>query len=422
MAMLTKENVLMKNLQRGFIISWAFGCIFYLLQYAIRSSPAVMIGELSTAFKLSPFQISSILGTYYYTYAAASLLAGVAYDRYGAKYPIAIGAGILCIGCLLFSYSGLVSGNAGRLLQGAGSAFSFTGCVYLASHGFPAKYIATAIGITQCMGMLGGSSGQFITGPLIENGLSVHLFWIIMGVACGVICLFLLFTTPRETTDPEKVSGSIIAPYKVVFSNPQSYLSGLISGLLFVPTTVFAMTWGISFLVGDRGMDRHAAVLASAMVPMGWVIGCPLLGFISDRIGRRKPVLIGGSLLMILCFTQLFFFPQLLPTLVTMLLFGIASGAAMLPYTVIKEANPDKVKGSATGGINFITFGVTSCLAPLFAKYYGKTLLATNGSEEHFQSAGIFLLAVISVALILSMLIRETGLKGKQHLVTGLAT
>jgi MFS family permease len=416
-AMESNSTLIMKKLQRGFVISWALGCIFYLLQYAIRSSPAVMMGELSAAFNLSPFQVSSILGTYYYSYAAASLLAGVAYDRYGAKYPIAIGAGILCIGCILFSYSGLVSGNIGRLLQGAGSAFSFTGCVYLAAHGFSAKYIATAIGFTQCMGMLGGSSGQFITGPLIENGLSVKLFWIIMGVVCGLVCLLLLLSTPKEEADPgaDKVSGNIIAPYKVVFTNPQSYLSGLISGLLFVPTTVFAMTWGISFLVIDRGMDRHAAVLASAMVPMGWVIGRPLLGFISDQLGRRKPVLIGGSLLMILCFLQLFILPQLLPTLVTMLLFGIASGAAMIPYTIIKEANPDKVKGSATGGINFITFGVTSCLGPLFAKFYGKTLLPATGSETHFQGAGIFLLVVIAIALVLSMLIRETGLQGKAN-------
>jgi MFS family permease len=417
--MSTNETIPMNKLQRGFIISWALGCIFYLLQYAIRSSPAVMIGELSAAFKLSPFQISSILGTYYYAYAIVSLLAGVAYDRFGAKYPIALGAGILCIGCLLFSFSGLVSGNVGRVLQGAGSAFSFTGCVYLAAHGFPAKYIATAIGFTQCMGMLGGSSGQFITGPLIENGLSVQLFWMVMGVACGLISLLLVFSTPKEIPEPgsPKISGNIIAPYKVVFSNPQSYLSGLISGLLFVPTTVFAMTWGISFLVGDRGMDRHAAVVASAMVPMGWVIGCPLLGFISDQIGRRKPVLVGGSLFMILAFLQLFFFPQLAPAAVTMFLFGVASGAAMIPYTIIKEANPDKVKGSATGGINFITFGVTSCLAPLFAKYYGKTLLALNGSEAHFQSAGIFLLGVIGLALLISLLIRETGMKSKVALV-----
>jgi len=414
----TQSALRSKELQRGFIISWVLGCIFYLLQYAIRSSPAVMIGELSDAFGMSAFKISSILGTYYYSYAIISLLAGVAYDRLGAKYPIALGAGILCLGCLLFSLSGEVSGYAGRFLQGAGSAFSFTGCVYLASRGFPAKYIATAIGATQCMGMLGGSSGQFITGPLIENGLTVRLFWIVMGAACGIICLLLVFTTPKEEEAgiQKKVQGNILVPYKVVFSNLQSYINGLISGLLFVPTTVFAMTWGISFLVTDRGIDRHAAVLASAMVPMGWVIGCPLLGFISDRIGRRKPVLIVGSLIMILCFLQLFFSAGSVPVVVTMLLFGIASGAAMIPYTMIKEANPDEVKGSATGGINFITFGVTSCLGPVFAAYFGRTLSVASDHEGHFRSAGIFLIAVILAALILSIVVKETGRKKVQVL------
>ena len=399
------------NLKRGFIISWALGCIFYLLQYAIRSSPAVMISELSDAFSMSAFEISSILGAYYYTYAVASLLAGVAYDRYGAKYPIAIGAGIICLGCLLFSMSGMLSGYAGRLLQGAGSAFSFTGCVYLAARGFAAKYIATAIGFTQCMGMLGGSSGQFITGPLIQGGLPVHLFWIVMGAACGLIAILLVFTTPKEVSEhgAAKVSRNIILPYKIVFSNPQSYMSGLISGLLFVPTTVFAMTWAISFFVNDREMNRNTAVIASAMVPMGWVIGCPLMGFISDKIGRRKPVLVCGSIVMILCFVQLFFLAGVLPALFTMLLFGIASGAAMIPYTMIKEANPDEVKGSATGGINFITFAVTSCLAPVFASYFGKTLSVAANKEAHFQAAGLFLLAVIAAALIISLFIRETG-------------
>lgn len=405
--MATENNVL----KRGFILSWALGCIFYLLQYAIRSSPAVMIGELSQVFNMSAFGISSILGSYYYTYAIASLLAGIAYDRYGAKYPIAIGAGIICLGCLLFSVAGLISGYSGRLLQGAGSAFSFTGCVYLASRGFAAKYIATAIGFTQCMGMLGGSAGQFLAGPLIQNGLSVQVFWIVMGLACGIICILLLFTTPREAllSDPKKVSKNIIAPYLVVFSNPQSYISGIISGLLFVPTTVFAMTWAISLFVQDRGMDRDTAVLISAMIPMGWVIGCPLTGFISDRIGRRKPVLIAGCLVMMLSFLQLFFYPQLVPPMATTLLFGVASGVAMIPYTMIKEANPDEVKGSATGGINFLTFGVTSCVAPVFAYYFGKTLGSITAVEQHFLSSGIFLLGVISVALVFSFVIRETG-------------
>lgn len=403
------------NVKRGFIISWALGCIFYLLQYAIRSSPAVMMAELSDAFGMSAFDISAIVGSYYYTYAIASLLAGVAYDRYGAKYPIAIGAAILCLGCLLFSGAEMMSGYAGRLLQGAGSAFSFTGCVYLAAHGFSAKYIATAIGFTQCMGMLGGSSGQFITGPLIEQGLTVHLFWIVIGAACGIIAIVLYFTTPKEEihTDRKKIAGSIVAPYKIVFSNPQSYFSGIISGLLFVPTTVFAMTWGITFLMADRGMDKHLAVLVSAMVPMGWVIGCPLMGYISDELGRRKPVIVGGCVLMLLSFCQLIFFPELSPALLTMGVFGIASGAAMIPYTIIKEANPDEVKGSATGAINFITFGVTSALGPLFAKFYGRSEFTTTSGEAHFRGAGMFMVAAITLALLLTYFIKETGLKSR---------
>jgi MFS family permease len=408
------EPINTDKLRRGFVISWALGCLFYLLQYAIRSSPAVMIGELSQAFDLSAFELSAILGSYYYSYAIISLVAGVAYDRYGAKYPIAIGAGILCLGCLLFSTADFIPGYTGRLLQGAGSAFSFTGCVYLASHGFAAKYIATAIGFTQCMGMLGGSSGQFLVGLLIANGLSVQIFWIIVGIACGIICLLLVFTTPKEEAvlNRKDKSFNVIAPYKIVFTNPQSYLTGIISGLLFVPTTVFAMTWAISFFVQDRGLTREAAVITSAMVPLGWVIGCPLMGFISDRIGRRKPVLTAGALLMMLCFAQLFFYSSLLPPAATMLIFGIASGVAMIPYTMIKEGNPDEVKGSATGGINFITFGVTSCLAPVFALYFGKTLGKVTGLEQHFRSSGLFLLAVIFAALVLSFIVRETG-KGK---------
>jgi hypothetical protein len=69
------------------------------------------------------------------------------------------------------------------MLQGAGSAFAFTGAVYLAARGFVPGVLATAVGVTQSMGMLGGSAGQFLVGPLIHGGLNWQVFWVLLGLA-----------------------------------------------------------------------------------------------------------------------------------------------------------------------------------------------------------------------------------------------
>jgi len=397
--------------QKAFIIAWIFGLLFYFFEYVIRSSPAVMIAQLSATFGVSDLGVSSILGTYYYTYSITSLVAGVALDRYGAKFPIALGTGILAVGCVLFALPSVMAGNTGRLLQGAGSAFAFTGCVYLAAHGFAARYIATAIGFTQCIGMLGGSAGQFVVGPLLHGGMGIYTFWIAMGIVCAVICIMLFFTTPAENKQKERGLPfiGILIPYKVVFSNLQSYFSGLISGLLFAPTTIFAMTWGVAFFEKDRGLSYSSAVLICSMVPLGWVIGCPLMGWVSDKIGLRKPVLLTGIAVMLASFAQLVFLPSLLPAFCSMLVFGIASGVAMIPYSIIKETNPDEVKGSATGAINFLTFGVTAILGPVFASHYGKTLAAATDHAGHFREAGIFILCITALALLFSVVIKETG-------------
>src|SRR6202142_4786320 len=148
------------NSARAFIVAWVFSLAFYFLEYAVRSSPAVMIPQLAKTFGVSTLGVSAILRTYYYTYSTASLVAGILLDRLGAKYVVSTGMAILGFGCLLFMAPQEGAGYLGRLLQGAGSAFAFTGAVYLASHGLPAGRLATAIGVTQGVGMLGGTAGQ----------------------------------------------------------------------------------------------------------------------------------------------------------------------------------------------------------------------------------------------------------------------
>ena len=94
-----------------------------------------------------------------------------------------------------------------------------------------------------------------------------------------------------------------------MFRNPQSLLCGLIAGLMFAPTTIFDMVWGVRFLQEGFGLDFRTAVLRSAAVPFGWIIGCPLLGWLSDRIGRRKPVILGGAAVLLAAMALILFGP-----------------------------------------------------------------------------------------------------------------
>lgn len=400
------------SLKKYYVIAWVFGLIFYFLDYVIRSAPAVMIPELVSNFNTTELKLISMVGTYYYTYSTCSLIAGIALDKFGGKRSVFAGTFILGIGCLLFLLSSQTAGITGRLLQGAGCAFAFPGCVYLASKGFSSKSLATAIGVTQCIGMLGGTAGQFVVGPWIKEGMNINTFWLWSGIMTLITAIVLFFVIPRETKEnnqEEKALG-FLEPYKIVFRNPQSWLCGIISGLLFAPTTIFAMTWAVAFFQKDKGFEFSDAAMTSSMVAFGWVFGCPLLGFITDKIGLRKPVLAGGAILMILSLLQLVYLPDLYPAKFSMFILGIGSGAAMIPYSVIKEANPDYVKGSATGAINFITFGVTTLLNPVFSRWFGKSLGIEPGNI-HFQHSVLFWIAGIVLAIFISLLLRETGRK-----------
>jgi len=199
--------------------------------------------------------------------------------------------------------------------------------------------------------------------------------------------------------------------FRVVFSNPQSILCGLIAGLLFIPTTIFDMVWGVRYLQEAHGVDYASAVMRSASVPFGWIIGCPLLGFISDRLGRRKPVIIGSATALLACVAWILFGrPGVFPAYVVGLMTGVASGAAMLPYTVIKEANPPQFGGTAAGVIYFLNFTFSAVFGPVFG-WLLQHVSGGSGPMEmgHYQSAFTPLLLGIAIAIVLSLFLRETG-------------
>jgi MFS family permease len=401
-----------RNSLRMAAVAWVLTAVYYFYQYALRSAPSVMVPQLSEAFGVSTLGVASIVGLFYYGYSPFSLVAGAAMDRLGPRKVLPIAAAVVALGALLFATGSSGAASTGRVLQGAGGVFALVGAIYIATKNFPASKAATLVGATQMFGMAGGSAGQFIVGPMIGSGVAWNGFWIGMGIAgLGIGALLLVFL-PKEKPSAQPANWkSTVEPFGIVFRNPQSILCGLISGLLFIPTTIFDMIWGVRYLQEAHGLDYASAVMRSAAVPFGWIIGCPLLGFISDRIGRRKPVIIGGAATLLGCLAWILFGRTgVFPPYVIGLVAGLASGAAMLPYTVIKEANPPQYGGTATGVVNFLNFTFSALLGPVF----GWILQSVSGGvgemeHGHYQIAFAPLLLGVFIAIVLVFFLKETG-------------
>ncbi len=393
----------------AFIVAWLFCLLFYFMEYAVRSAPSVMLPELTTAFGLTTVGLSSLIGLYYYTYAVFAIIAGAAVDRWGAKYTIPIGVLLLAAGTAMFAVNVSWIAALGRLLQGAGAAFAF---VAASRRPWSSSALPRDRNRNYPMRMLGGAAGQFVTAPLIHGPLDWQQFWIWAGIVTVLIAVAMFVATPREhkSLGSQTSIWDTFAPYKIVLANPQSYLCGLVGGLLFLPTTVGAMTWGVSFLQEGWHVDYTQAVDRAATVAMGWVFGCPILGYIADRIGRRKPVVFAGAALMLAAMLAIAYLPpETFPPYLLAFLLGFGSGAAMIPYSIIKEVNPDNAKGSATGAMNFLVFVMSALVSPALGWWLHR--LAGGGAItlDHFVAANSVYVAAIVVAAILTLFLKETG-------------
>lgn len=381
--------------------TWSLAVLFLFYEFFVRVYPSIMVKELMASFQATAGQLGMLSAFFFYAYAPMQIPVGLLMDRFGARKLLTFAALFCGIGSFFFGMANtLAPAEFGRFLMGIGSSFAFVGMIYVCSHWFPAKKLALLVGIGNSIGMLGAVGAE---GPLsfaVEafgwRG-TVNAFGFI-GIALAIILFVFIRKEPEQKkTEKKQASYDLIHNLKLVASNPLTWLNAIIALLFYMTTAAFASLWGIPFLVESYHISKDIAGFAVSMIFVGWIVGGPIIGFISDRFKRRKPFLYASTLLCLACILPVIYLGGLSLPLIFLLLFlvGFFQAAQLLTFSLGIELNPIEAKGTSIAITNFTVALGTSLMQPLLG-----VLLDLRWGGEMQDGIPIYSLADYHFAMI----------------------
>ncbi len=345
----------------------------YVLSFFQRFAPAGIAQDLAVSFSTSAASLGALAATYFYVYTLMQIPTGILADTLGPRRILALGGVIGGLGSFLFGFApSLDWALAGRTLIGLGVSVTFIAMLKLIAVWFEESRFATMVGIC----MLVGNMGSVLAGAPL-SGLAQATGWRGVFIGIGAVSLVLAAAcwiivrdrpdaggaagTPRF--DRTVVLGGLLAVLKNRATWPAIVVNTGMAGAFFT----FGGLWGSPYLVQVHGMARPAASAHLSLWFGGFAAGCFFIGTLSDRIGRRKPVVIATSHLYAAIWL-IWLSGATMPPALSYALFavmGLVTAGFSLTWACSKEVNPPLLSGMSTSIANIGGFLAGALLQPL---------------------------------------------------------
>jgi sugar phosphate permease len=402
----------------------------YMLAFFHRMAPAAIAGELQRDFQASGAALGGLAAMYFYIYTLMQIPVGVMADTLGVRRIVFAGAVVTGIGSLMFAWAdSLPLAYAARLLTGLGVSVFFIALMKINAVWFHDRHFGAAGGLAILLGNIGS---VLAASPLVW--LVSQTSWRNVFAGVGVFALLLALLVwllvrnhPHEAGLPSMRELEGKAPHpkhhghwwdglvQVVKNRatwPSFFPNFGIAGTLFA----FAGLWAVPYLRDAYGMSRELAGQHNSLLLIGFAVGALCSGMLSDAIGRRKPLIVGGALLYVLCWLPILLLWQL-PlawSYTQFFLMGFCASGFTLCWASAKEVNPPALSGMATSVVNTGSFLGAGILQPLVGwvmdqVWSGQML---NGvrvySPENFRTGFVVMFVFALSGLIGALFIRET--------------
>lgn len=408
-----------------FVVSIA--ALFYCYEYFLRISPSVMAHDLRSAFHLSGASFGNLSDFYYYIYTPLQFVVGLLLDRYGTRRLLTIACFSCALGALLFGISDYYwVAAAGRLLIGFGSAFAFVGALKLASVWLPKDRFAYFAAVVTTLGMVGGMVGDLVLTELVKKAgwrgtmIDAAIVGLILAVMVFIFVRGRHYKEKRTMTEKMDMDFPFLLRGLVhALRKPQMWIVGVIGALLYLTLTGFSELWAIPYFKAVHHFNSMQAASLNTAMFLGWAIGGPVIGYISDRLRTRRKIMIACAFMAFVFSTALFCAPITYPYWVVyglLLLLGMAASGETLAFACGKELNSEKMTATSVALINAFVMLSGLIFQPLIGKALdlGWDHKMVNGvkvfSATDFHHAMLILPAAMFLAFILSLTMRKDHL------------
>ncbi|MEX0533843.1 MFS transporter [Raoultella terrigena] len=360
--------------KRGIPAWWVTIFLFWLgwiFMYADRTVLNPVMGELEKEFGLSGTQLGLMNSVFYFSYALLQVPAGILGDKIGKKK-------VLIPGFLLFGAFTAVTGWAkswstllfARVVTGAGEGTYYGPQYGISSEQIPKKYRSLGSAIINSGMAFGIALGLMASSWLVyDQGYSWRTPFFVMSIPTLLTGLAIWLFVKEKKRQPVEAGG---------VAKPKSKFTDLFKNrnLLLVYLMVFCslfgffviLTWLPYYLQSERGIAGSETGFITSLVAWISIPGALLFSSLSDRLGKRKPLILVLVPVAILSMLSIIWMPNMTGVIVALCVYGLVGKLALDPVLValVADSVDENNYSSAFGLFNFIGMS-SSILAPVIA-------------------------------------------------------
>ncbi|MDP9727618.1 MFS transporter [Alicyclobacillus tolerans] len=396
-------------------------CMSYLLAFMQRTGPGVVSTTLQHTFHVSGAVLGTMTSVQYLLYMILQIPVGLSGDKLGPEKLLAAGVCLDGIGTLCFADSHQFAMLlVGRAVVGLGDALIWVNIVLIIGGYFLPSQFGALLGIVSTAGNVGAllTTIPFAAWTTVAGWREPFALLGILLVITAVFD-FAVIRKKRPTLDRVSVLSDQPEQFKIKPVPIRSILSTVIQDrnawatffchFSAVGTYIgFVGLWAVPYFEHTYAVNRSLATTFTLTAFVGALIGGPLAGTLTDRIGSRRGTYIVLQVFICLSWLSVPLFagqPPVLIAYMLMFVLGLGSGGSLLTFAVIRDQTPAERAGVTSGFANTGGFLSAVLLPVLFGALYDAHLrqgIHTAYAVAFLVPTGFTLLGVIG-----SLFIRE---------------